>query len=177
MTGLILNAQTSSEDFEYPDEAIENRIQGKVYVQFSVQPTGEIIDESVQIAKGLGYGLDEIAIETVKNAPPMARNDITKLKKSEPTQFILPILFSIEAKHWASYHFRKGQERYMAGQLEQAIERYSLALGFIEDEPKFHYALYAAYMEMDDTARACKNLKKAKKMDKAYTLEWKEVCK
>ncbi len=51
-------------NLKYPREAIENKIQGKVYVSYEVSDNGEVL--SAQVTKGLGYGCDEEAIRLVK---------------------------------------------------------------------------------------------------------------
>ncbi len=48
----------------YPEEALENKIEGVVIIKYKVSGNGEVFD--VAIAKGLGYGCDEEAIRLVK---------------------------------------------------------------------------------------------------------------
>ena len=56
----------------YPEEAMENRIEGDVIIKYKVSDNGEVFD--IAIAKGLGYGCDEEAIRLVK----MIRYDAVK---------------------------------------------------------------------------------------------------
>jgi periplasmic protein TonB len=56
-----------SENTKYPEEAKENRIQGKVYVRFCVTSTG-IIDK-ISIIKGVDPTLEAEAIRIVKSFP------------------------------------------------------------------------------------------------------------
>lgn len=175
---LNLNAQISGpENFDYPHEAIENQIQGRVYVTFTALPTGEILDSTIQIAKGLGYGLDEIAVEAVKNAPPLGRNSITKLKIDEPTKYALPIVFTIEPQHWANYYYQKASMEQKSGNHNRAIILYSDAIPYLNGEPKYYYGLYISHIELGNMKKACKYLKKAKKLDRSYKSEWVEKCK
>jgi TonB family protein len=51
--------------FDYPELAYKKRIEGKVRVRFMVDSLCRV--SQVTIKKGLGYGLDEIAIDMVKN--------------------------------------------------------------------------------------------------------------
>ncbi len=56
-----------AENLKYPDQALENNIEGRVTVEFTVQPSGQISD--FKIVKGLGYGCDEEAIRLIKQGP------------------------------------------------------------------------------------------------------------
>ena len=56
-----------SKNISYPDEAIQNQIEGNVIVRFAVEPDGSISNPT--IVKSLGYGCDEEAIRLVTNMP------------------------------------------------------------------------------------------------------------
>lgn len=49
---------------KYTPEAIEDDIQGKVILMVNIDESGMVTE--VKLVKGLGYGLDELAIEAVK---------------------------------------------------------------------------------------------------------------
>jgi TonB family protein len=51
----------------YPKAALENKIEGKVTVQFTVETNGELTD--FRILKALGYGCDEELIRLIKEGP------------------------------------------------------------------------------------------------------------
>jgi len=51
----------------YPEEALQNEIEGKVTIQFTVEPTGQLTD--FKVLKGLGYGCDEEVIRLIKRGP------------------------------------------------------------------------------------------------------------
>jgi len=60
----------------YPQQALSNQVEGKVTIQFTVNPTGELSD--FQVVKGLGYGCDEEVIRLIKQGPkwaPSKKND------------------------------------------------------------------------------------------------------
>jgi len=60
----------------YPQVAIENKVEGKVTVQFTVQPSGQLTD--FRVVKSLGSGCDEELIRLIKEGPawkPTKRND------------------------------------------------------------------------------------------------------
>jgi TonB family protein len=52
------------ENLKYPDQALENKIEGIVYVKYKVSALGEVI--SANVTKGIGYGCDEEAIRLCK---------------------------------------------------------------------------------------------------------------
>ena len=165
------------DEFFYPAEAIENKIQGKIFVRFSALQSGEIIDSTVQTVQGLGYGLDKIAIEAVRKAPPLPRNYVTRLRKDTLSEYILPILFTIRSKDWGNYYYTKGFQEQSADKHVQAIRQFLLAIGFVEKKSLYYFALYQSYYKLGNKEEACKYLKKAKKWDSVYKQEWIEQCK
>ncbi len=54
-------------DLNYPAEAKEKDIKGKVFVQFIIQKDGTL--REVMAVKGIGYGCDEEAVRVIKNGP------------------------------------------------------------------------------------------------------------
>lgn len=50
----------------YPKEALENGIEGTVYVAFDIDSTCAIVN--VRILRGIGYGCDEQALEVIQKA-------------------------------------------------------------------------------------------------------------
>lgn len=56
-----------AKNMNYPSKAKRMGIEGKVFVQFVVDPQGKI--SNVEIAKGIGFGCDEEAARILKNAP------------------------------------------------------------------------------------------------------------
>jgi protein TonB len=54
-------------NIKYPQKAISQDIEGKVFVTFVVTSSGEVDD--VKLLKGIGYGCDEEAIRVVKSMP------------------------------------------------------------------------------------------------------------
>jgi protein TonB len=55
------------EQIMYPTEAVENGIQGTVYIQFIVDSKGNITD--VKVLRGIGGGCDEEAVRVTKLMP------------------------------------------------------------------------------------------------------------
>jgi TonB family protein len=54
-------------NIKYPLDAKKNKIEGRVYVKFVIEETGEIGD--VKVLQGIGFGCDEEAARVVKNMP------------------------------------------------------------------------------------------------------------
>ncbi|MES2812553.1 MAG: TonB family protein [Bacteroidota bacterium] len=51
--------------FKYSDEAVKNKVNGRIFIEFVIEKDGKIID--VKLVRGLGYGLDEEAIRVISN--------------------------------------------------------------------------------------------------------------
>lgn len=174
---LFSQVPRSDQSYYYPDKALENKIQGKVYVKFLALPTGHIIDSSVVVARGLGYGLDEMAIEAIKEAPPMKRNRINKLNKNETMQYVIPIIFQIQPSHWSEYHLRKAEHYLQDGQKLKSLESIELALSFNQRNADAHYLAFKLYQRFANHNEACTSLKRAKRYDATYQREWKQHCR
>ena len=57
-----------AENVKYPEDAIANKMQGKVYVQFVVDTNGDVTD--AEIVRGTGYeSIDNEALRVVKSMP------------------------------------------------------------------------------------------------------------
>jgi TonB family protein len=76
-------------NIKYPLEAKKNKIEGRVFVKFVIEETGEIGD--VKVMQGIGYGCDEEATRVVKNMPkwkPAVQNG-----KPVAIYYNMPIVF------------------------------------------------------------------------------------
>lgn len=63
-------------EVRYPEIAIENKVEGKVTIQFTIEPTGTLTD--FKVVRSLGYGCDEEVIRLISEGPqwkPTKRND------------------------------------------------------------------------------------------------------
>lgn len=76
----------------YPQQAIANNVEGKVTVQFVVEPTGKL--SNFKVIKGIGYGCDEEVIRLIKQGPKWSatkRNDeLVKSRIRVRMRFTLP---------------------------------------------------------------------------------------
>jgi len=81
-----------SKNIKYPQPAIENGIQGVVYVSFIVKLNGNI--ENIKILRGIGSGCDEEAIRVLKTMPhwsPGKQNG-----KNVNVNLNLPVYFKLQ---------------------------------------------------------------------------------
>ena len=75
----------------YPSAARDNRIEGKVYVQFVVDKDGQLTD--IKTVKGIGYGCDEEAIRVVRSMPKWEPGEMNGEKVA--VIYTLPINFKL----------------------------------------------------------------------------------
>lgn len=80
-----------NKNITYPEKAKKEGIQGTVYITFVVQPDGSITH--AKVLRGVGGGLDEIALEVVKKMPKWEPGIV----KGEPVSvlFNMPIKFKL----------------------------------------------------------------------------------
>jgi TonB family protein len=78
--------QFIKDNVAYPEQALSNQVEGTVYLVYTVNNIGEILD--VEVTKGIGFGCDEEAIRVIrlmKYEP--ARNRGVKMKVDMKTKF------------------------------------------------------------------------------------------
>lgn len=83
--------QYLTQNLRYPREALLNSVEGRVTVQFTVTPTGELTD--FKVVRGLGYGCDEELIRLIKQGPkwsPSQRDETFADKVKVRLKFVLP---------------------------------------------------------------------------------------
>jgi len=81
------------ENIKYPEAAMKNNVQGKVFVTFVVRADGSITD--VKILRGIGSGCDEETVRVMKLMPKW--NPGEEKGKPVDVQFNLPIKFALDA--------------------------------------------------------------------------------
>lgn len=90
MPELIGGLQSIQSRITYPEMAKKAGVEGRVIVQFVVDEQGNVQD--AQVVRSLGAGLDEVALNAVKDAkfkPGMQRGKNVKVKMSLPVTFRL----------------------------------------------------------------------------------------
>ena len=80
-------------NIEYPQEAIDNGVEGTVNVIFTIDENGKVANAKTTGAK-LGYGLEEAAIKVVNNMPKWTPGMVKG--KSVKAWYTLPLTFRLE---------------------------------------------------------------------------------
>ncbi|MFI5158574.1 MAG: energy transducer TonB, partial [Sphingobacteriales bacterium] len=80
-----------SKNLRYPDMAIDQHIQGKVWVSFVIEADGSL--SHFKVERGVGYGLDEEALRVLKLAPAWKPG----IQNGHPVrvQYTIPINFQL----------------------------------------------------------------------------------
>lgn len=79
-------------NIQYPVEATQKGVQGKVYIQFTVNTDGTVSD--IRVAKGVGYGCDEEAVRVIQRTsglwvPGKQFGKPVRVRFTQPINFIL----------------------------------------------------------------------------------------
>ncbi len=96
------------EHLKYPQEALENKIEGTVYLNAEITHKGEVIH--IKVEKGIGYGCDEEAkrvLSLMKFGGVKNRGVKVKTRKKFRINFKLPENKDITYK----YSFKKGRSK------------------------------------------------------------------
>ena len=78
-------------ELNYPDQALRLGIEGRVYVEFTVDRDGALTD--VHVVKGIGAGCDTEAVRVIRTLP----NFIPGKQRGKPVKvkMVLPVLFKM----------------------------------------------------------------------------------
>jgi TonB family protein len=77
----------------YPDDAINNEVEGTVYVQFSIDENGKV-SNAVTTGNKIGSGLEEAALDAVAKMPDWTPGKVKG--KNVKVKYTLPITFKLE---------------------------------------------------------------------------------
>ena len=77
---------------KYPQQCINEQIQGRVVLQFTINATGQVCD--VNVLRGVNPAIDEEAVRAVKESPIWTPGK-TEDGKVVPVSFIFPIVFAL----------------------------------------------------------------------------------
>ncbi len=58
-----------AENLEYPSDAVNSRIEGRVFVKFTIKENGMVADVHVISKDKLGYGCEEAAVAVIEKMP------------------------------------------------------------------------------------------------------------
>ena len=92
---LIGGLKSLQSKISYPKKALENKIEGRVILQFIVDKNGDV--QNPKIVRGIGYGCDEEALKVIKDAKfkPGVQRD-----RQVDVQFSIPIVFKLSDSHF-----------------------------------------------------------------------------
>lgn len=90
--GMTKLADYLAKNIKYPQMARESGIQGRVFVQFVVEPDGSV--SNVAVMRSLGGGCDEEAMRVVKSMPKWKAGK----QRGKPVRvsYILPVNFKLQ---------------------------------------------------------------------------------
>ncbi|MBK0381481.1 TonB family protein [Pedobacter sp. SD-b] len=103
--GLSAFGSFLSHNLRYPSNAIDNNLQGRVYLQFVIEKDGALTD--AKVIKGIGGGCDEEALRVINLSPKW--NPGTQRGKPVRVNYTVPIFFQLQTsspsrtKHFGSY--------------------------------------------------------------------------
>ncbi len=80
-----------SKNLKYPNAAVREQVEGRVYVQFIINTDGSLTD--IEVTKGIGFGCDEEAVRIIKNAPKWTPGK--QRGKPVRVRMSLPIVFKL----------------------------------------------------------------------------------
>ena len=80
-------------NIKYPQVARETGIQGRVFVNFVVEPDGSV--SNVKVLRGIGGGCDEEAMRVVKGMPKWAPGK--QRGKAVRVSYTLPVVFKLQS--------------------------------------------------------------------------------
>ena len=80
-------------NLQYPEEAIDNNIEGTVNIQFGIDENGNISNVKA-VGNKIGYGLEEEAIKVISNMPKWTPGSVKG--KNVKTWMTLPITYRFE---------------------------------------------------------------------------------
>lgn len=84
-------ARYLNRNLKYPSRAREQNVQGKVFISFIIEPTGDLSNFTVM--RGIGSGCDEEALRVLRSSP----NWKPGILEGKPvrTRYVLPIIFRL----------------------------------------------------------------------------------
>lgn len=103
---------------KYPEEAVKNKVQGKVFLSFVVEKDGKLTD--IQLASNmLGSGTDEEAIRVLKSSPRWNPGLVDG--KPVAVKYHLPITFSLASGKEASPANKDANQPEIKGEVTNVI--------------------------------------------------------
>ena len=82
-----------SNNIQYPDDALDNNVEGTVNVQFTIDENGKVGNVKAENSN-LGHGLEEAAVKAVSQMPAWTPGKVKG--KNVKAWYTLPVTFKIE---------------------------------------------------------------------------------
>ncbi len=90
--GEVKLVEYIAKNLNYPQEAIEKGIEGRVFVGFVIDVDGSVVD--VEVKRGIGYGCDEEAVRVIKSLPKWKPGKI--LGELQRVSYMIPVTFKLQ---------------------------------------------------------------------------------
>lgn len=81
-----------TKNLRYPNAAQRSNVQGKVYLNFTVEPDGSL--SNINVLRGIGFGCDEEALRVMKLTPKWKPGK--QSGRAVRVKFTMPIVFALE---------------------------------------------------------------------------------
>ncbi len=81
-----------TKNLRYPNAAQRSNVQGKVYLNFTVEPDGSL--SNINVVRGIGFGCDEEALRVMKLTPKWKPG--RQSGRAVRVKFTMPIVFALE---------------------------------------------------------------------------------
>lgn len=81
-----------TKNLRYPNAAQSSNVQGKVYLNFTVEPDGSL--SNINVLRGIGFGCDEEALRVMKLMPKWKPGK--QSGRAVRVRFTMPIVFALE---------------------------------------------------------------------------------
>lgn len=156
------------EHLNFPEEAIIKQIEGTVLVQFMIDETGEILDNTVKIVQSLNPKCDKAIAEFVRQLPPWQPAYNAQLNKHVAMPYNLPIFFSTDywkPKHWGKYYLYKAQKAFQYRQWKKALNQIKLAIQHDSKNPVYYILKAKLFLQRNESAAACVEYQHAKQLN------------
>lgn len=128
----------------------KGRTEVKIFVQFIMEPSGKIPDDSVKALTSF-HGLEKVAEKSVIDAPDYKYTKGSK-PKDKNQKFVIPIVFTFDnftPKEWSEFHKIKGQKLLENGDKNGAKRELEESIKLNKKNGESYYILGQLWIEED----------------------------
>lgn len=146
---------------KYPEEALEMRIQGDVFISLYVNEDGSISD--INIENGIGSGCNDEALRIIRLTngmwiPGRVTDTTKRLKISIPIKF--QIIYGRDINYLIGDPYKEGLGLMKIAKYSEAIQKFSQFLADF-NSPSAYYARGLCYLEQEDYRNAITDFEQA----------------